>query len=152
MSKMEKQDYCIADAVSYACGIISDLASECREVVDGASGTPRENTSRIQTLDESATALENVSEPEVHTPPGDRRVSFFTYKQTKRGLSRRSRLDDAVSALQAVQEDLETRREQIEDSDIEDEVTEREVINELKDAIDEIVSNVESLEFPGMMG
>ena len=144
---MKTENMQIADAVSYAYGIIEELASECREVVDNASGTSRENTQRIQTLDETASTLENQQEPEVIDT--ERRVTFQVHPDKRRGLSRQKRLDNAISAIEAILADIDVRREQIGDTDLEDE---RDALDSLRDELDNTLGEIQGVEFPGMYG
>lgn len=58
-----------------------DLGSEIREVVDGASGTNRENTARIQTLGETADVLENLNDPDIPAWATHIKVTWSTGKK-----------------------------------------------------------------------
>ncbi|OXE37509.1 MAG: hypothetical protein CGW95_00935 [Phenylobacterium zucineum] len=143
---MKTEEMQVADAVSYAYGIIEELASECREVVDNASGTPRENTQRIQTLDETAGTLENQQEPEVLDT--ERRVKFQVHPDKRRGLSRQKRLDNAISAIEAVIADMDELIEALPEDDEEA----RPAAESLRDDLDNTLGEVQGVEFPGMYG
>lgn len=137
---MITEEACIADAVENAYSEISELLEEAREVVDGASGTNRENTSRIVTLTETVDSLERHSEaPEVPDGVTEMRVTWQAYKMKKRGLSRSQRLSNACSALTAVAEHLQDQGE-VEGAD------------ELRDELENAVGEIEGVEFPGWAG
>jgi chromosome segregation ATPase len=114
MAKMIEAKLDIGQALDYAYSEVQALADEIRETVDNASGTSRENTQRIQTLGETADTLEQYDEtPEV---PEDeeglvdlskRPVTFHEWRGGgKTGLTRQQRMDNAISALDAVIDDL----------------------------------------------
>lgn len=139
MNKMETRTMPIAEAVSYALGEIQSLAEETREVVDGASGTPRESTQRIQTLDETASTLEGLEEPSID----EAIIMEVTFSEAlprsrRKGLSRASRRDNATSALDAAIQALT-------DADNEN-------YQELIDDLERIKDEADGVEFPGMFG
>lgn len=138
---MAKKHYksTIASTIESAFSGIDDLASEVREVVDNASGTPRENTSRIQTLSETADTLESLSAPDLpdgETPIGARPVSY-TLDEHRR-MSRADRRDNIVAMLGAAAEAL---------ADVEDETW-----SSIRDEIENAASELEGCEFPGVFG
>lgn len=134
----------LADAVSTACGDLTSLAEECREVVDGAEGG-RANTQRILTLGETADTLENISEPEIEDEPGKIEIEYAQMlpKSKRHGLSRGDRRDNATMILDACIQELEEAQDKLED---------KEAYQPLIDELNEIKDNAESVEFPGMYG
>jgi cytochrome P450 len=130
----------IADAVSYAYGELESLAEECREVVDNAEGGLA-NTQRIQTLDETASTLEGITEPDVEEEVGKLEIKFHEQQPASKskGLSRNSRRDNAVAALDAAIQHL-TDAEKHDD------------YQDLIDDLERIKDDAESVEFPGMYG
>lgn len=154
--KSVQQEASVSDAVSIAFSYLEDLAGECREVVDNASENLA-NTQRIQTLGETADALESFSEPEVPEVFESHRVKFT--EQQKRNPSRASRCGNAVAALQAVVDACEERIQELEKilADPEYVVTpgreaEHEALETLRDACQEAIDAAEACEFPGMYG
>lgn len=155
-----KQSACVADAVSMAFGALEELAGECREIVDGAS-EGLSQTQRIQTLDETASQLEGLSEPEVPDLLGQQRIEYVEATKS-RGVSRAARRDNAVSALQAVVECLEERLADLEEKlkdgravtkvstdNVEGEIA---TVEGLRDECQSAIDEAEGCEFPGMYG
>lgn len=158
----------LANVVSEAISIISELSDEIREVVDGASGTARESTQRIQTLDETAGTLEQyVDEPSIPDHLSELQVTYFEFQKKK--ASRADRRDNAASLLDGVigtlqeyidKEELDLTTVSEEDGDgeevtskIEDEARGRiEEASTLLDELDNIKGEIEGVEFPGMYG
>lgn len=158
--KAMPQEACVADAVSSAFTELTDLAGECREIVDNASEGLAQ-TQRVQTLDETASALEGLSEPaEVSEKIGAARIRY-TESTKKGGLSRAVRRDNAVAALQSVVDWCGERIEEIEtelraaneeeeaESNLENEKGE---LESLRDDAQEAIDAAEACEFPGMYG
>lgn len=151
----------IADAISE----LQSLAEECREIVDNAPEGLSE-TQRIQTLDETAGYLEDVNEPDIPEGADDLAISYSEAVPTRKGRSpsRSTRRDNALAIIGAAVEALEAKveelREEANDARGEDDDSDEgdvadakaDSFDELKTELEEIVSNVESCEFPGMFG
>jgi|SRR5262245_47261365 len=137
----------IADALSAAYSGWNDLAEEVREVVDNASGTNRENTQRIQTLDETASTLEEISEPDVSEEIGKLE---FIYRDMVMGrkTSRRDRCDNSVSIVESVIQELQTISDDWDEQHKDEDNPYTDLINELEEA----KGSAENCEFPGMYG
>lgn len=145
-------------AISDAVSAIEDLASECREIVDNAEGGLRE-TSRIQTFDETAGTLEGISEPDVPECVADLPINYNEQRVTRKGRSesRAVRRDNALAVIsaarEAVDEWVNTRTGEIEDAggsvDDDDEV---QAAVEFVGELENIESELENCEFPGMFG
>lgn len=141
----------LMDAVADGYSIIEDLASEVREVVDNASGTNFENSQRIQTLSETADALEGQSEPDCPLPEDLRSKTVSVPSSLKKRQSRSDRRDDAVTNLQAAIDQIQDRLdemaegESVPDGDVYD-------LEQYRDELQSAVDDWESAEFPGMYG
>lgn len=144
----------VEDAISQ----LEELGSECREIVDNASENLQQ-TSRIQTFDETASTLEGISAPDIPECVADLTMTVTTSQSTRkgRGESRSVRCANEVAVLSAardaVDEWINTRTSEIEDEggsvdDDEDVQAAVEFVGELEN----IISDVENCEFPGMYG
>jgi len=149
--KMESRTTTIEAAIGDAYGELQSLRDEVREVVDNASGTPAENTGRIQTMGDTADSLDNFvdDEPEVPDGIGDLKVDYSesVNKDKRRGPSRAVRCSNAQNMLQAAAEAL---RAWVEGDGAKHE--NKSDAEELAEKLDEHASECDSLEFPGMMG
>ena len=147
---------------------LEELGNDIREIVDNASGTNFENTARIQTLSDTADAIEGLDlSPDVPSTLDDVLVSWMSEAPPKRGLSRASRRDNAISGIQAAIDALgdiadATEPEEKDHLDPDDwadaqktwaeEEEKRNDADALRDTLQEIVDEAEGLEFPGMYG
>lgn len=149
--KLQEVKGTVGDAVSFAVSELQGLAEEIREVVDNASGTNRENTTRIQTLGETADTLEGIDEPTLEDGIGDLEVVYHVMMaRSKRiGLSRGDRRDNAVQALDAVIQFLQELQEKEDEKKKDDE---EDTYRSLIDDLERIKDDSESVEFPGMYG
>jgi len=124
---------------------LQSLGEECREVVDN-SGDQLANTSRIQTLDETASTLENFSEFDIPECVAEVAITYTELEPTRKGraASRVVRRDNAVAVLRAALDVLEEwQAEQAAHDDIEE-------VEELARCVSEMVDDAEGCEFPGM--
>lgn len=129
----------IADAVSEAFGDIEMLAEEMRETFDN---TPEslQQSGVGEARGEAADALENISEVDVPDSLAQLDVEWIdAHRPGRRGLSRSKRRDNAVNILQTVISMLDEREN---DDDAEG----------LRDDLDNAVSEMEDVQFPGMYG
>lgn len=143
--KLTEKTLTIADAISEAMGEIQSLAEEMREAYDN---TPEslQQSGVGEARGEAADNLENVNEPDV--PAEIEKIEVkWSYFPLKARASRRERRDEAVSTLNVVMEHLD---EIINDDKEEQE--QRDAAESLRDDIDNVISEVESVEFPGMYG
>lgn len=136
-------------AVSDACSALEELGAECREIVDNASENLQQ-TSRIQTFDETASSLESISEPSVPDCIQELAITYSEQVSARknRGESRAVRCSNAVSVLQAASEAAQEWLEDKENAEHED----RDEVESFVSEIDNIVSDAENCEFPGMYG
>ena len=144
----------VEDAISQ----LEELGSECREIVDNASENLQQ-TSRIQTFDETAGTLEGISAPDIPECVADLSMAVTTQQSTRkgRGESRAVRCANEVAVLSAardaVDEWINTRTGEIEDEggdvDADEDV---QAAVEFVGELENIISDAESCEFPGMYG
>lgn len=140
MPKMKTTEWTVGDVVRAAIQDIEELAQECRDVVDNASDGLLQ-TQRIQTLDETASELENHQEPDIPDLLEQLKLSITEPNYTARQLGKRSRATrcaDACNLLTAVVVFLENR-------DDEDSET-------LRDELQSVIDGCDGIEFPGMYG
>jgi hypothetical protein len=135
-SKLEEID--LGDAINTAFEELAELAGECREVVDSAPAGISE-TQRIQTLDETASVLEELEGPIVPDELAGIRVSF----PTRKARSRAARRDVALSNIETCMDAL---------SEIDESDPRRKAASDLCDELSGAVSLAENCEFPGMFG
>lgn len=137
-------------AVGSAVENLVELGTECREIVDNASDASEglSQTPRIQTLDATASELEDLSEPDVPGAVEDLGFKAFMMEQRRkgRGESRSVRCANEVAVLRGAVDALEEWLGENEEHADKDEVS------SLKDELETIVGTCEGLEFPGMFG
>lgn len=136
-------------ATDDACSSLEELGSECREIVDNAEGGLRE-TQRIQTLDETAGTLENISAPDVPECIAELPITYTEQQSTRRGRgeSRAVRCGNSVSVLQAA---VEAAQEWLDD-DANAEHADRDDVDSFVSEVEGIIGDAEGCEFPGMFG
>jgi hypothetical protein len=140
--KLIEYETTVAAAIGDAFEAVSDLANECRDIVDNASASEGlQQTQRIQTFEMAADQLEELEPPDVPAMLGEMMVKYSIPK--RRYLSRQSRASDAMTLLEACAEALDQIAE-----DNENHIAAEELSSELKNAI----GAIESCEFPGMYG
>lgn len=151
MSSSYKHVQCTGtvSSVSDAYSALEELGSECREVVDNAS-EGLSQTQRIQTFDETAGVLENLSEPDVPECVGELAITYSerTPKHKRRAPSRAVRCSNAVSVLQAAADALEEWLDDEQNSEHDD----RDEVQSLLDQLQNDAGEAENCEFPGMYG
>lgn len=170
----EKRTSTVASAVADAVSDLTSLGEECREIVDNAS-EGLSQTQRIQTLDETASALEDAQEPDIPEPLSDIPVTYveMVQKRKGRGSSRATRRDNAVAMLDAAVEALQGFGDAMEEAkgavaggtatpdqqrmvgavvEAADNEEDGPDIEGLIGEIEEIKNNVEGVDFPGMYG
>lgn len=145
-------------AVEDAISDLEELGNECREIVDNASDGLKE-TSRIQTFDETAGTLEGISAPDIPECVADLTMTVTTQQSTRkgRGESRAVRCSNAVSVLQAASEAAQQWLDENEAAPAEGVSTAehhalRDEVVDFIAEVDDIISDAESCEFPGMYG
>ena len=145
-------------SVEDAISALEELASECREIVDNAEGGLAE-TARIQTFGETADTLEGISAPEIPECVADLPMTVTTQQATRkgRGESRAVRRDNEVAVLSAARDAVDEWVNQ-RTGEIEEEGGDVDSDEDVQAAVDfvgeleNIISDVESCEFPGMFG
>ena len=137
-------------AVIDAVAELVQLGEELREWADNIE-EKFGSTDKYSRLEEAADVLENLSEPSVLLPLEAIEVEIFELPRRKRGPSRPVRRDQAVYMLETVQYALQDILDEtvVKSSD----TPEHEAwAQELYDEIEELKSEAETVEFPGMFG
>lgn len=151
MSKSYKMSTCTGtvSSVCDAYSALEELGSECREVADNAS-EGLSQTQRIQTFDETAGVLENLSEPDVPECVQDLAINYSEEvpRSKRRAPSRAVRCANAASVLTAAAEALEEWLDDEANAEHED----RDEVESLRDQLQNDAGEVEGCEFPGMYG
>lgn len=153
----------IAD-ISDAINGLVELGNEIREVVDNATEAGKA-TNRIQTLEATADVLENFSEPDVPECLNSTSIKWneFQPRSKRAGLSRSNRCANFVAVLQSAKDAAEDAQSgfetdvavAVEQKDETDEAEHREKVDACQsfmDELDNIISEAEGCEFPGMYG
>lgn len=148
---------CISDGVS----ALVSLGEECREIVDNAPEGLNQ-TSRIETFDETAGTLENMSEPEIPDCIGDAPLDYYESVPTRKGrsASRSTQCSNAVAMITAGKEAIEAQmakweEEKSAEASEDEKAGLQDKIDEARscvDDLDNIISEAEGVEFPGMFG
>lgn len=141
----------LAAVLGDALSEIVSLAEECREIVDNAS-EGLSQTQRIQTLDETASVLEGLSEPDV--PEGvEIDVTYEPFRPRRRPYSRAARCGQACymlgQCIDALEQLIENKKHAEGGDGKDDEILS---VENLKDEIESVKSDAESVDFPGMYG
>lgn len=144
------------ESISDAISALTDLGEECREIVDNAEGGLKE-TSRIQTFEETASALEGLHEAEVPECISELSIEYSEQvpRRKARHPSRAVRCQNAIAVLQAA---TEAAQQWLDDTDCQPEdmssekEEQRDEVQNFIDELDNIIGDAESCEFPGMFG
>jgi hypothetical protein len=137
--KVEASETTLGAAVDDAYGRFQELSEECREVVDNAP-PGLDQTERIQTLDQTASTLEELASPEVAPELAGIKI---TVSKPYRVRSRSDQRDGATSLLDAAMQALNG----IGEDDPRHQAASA-LCAELNDALDQ----AEACEFPGCRG
>jgi hypothetical protein len=141
--KLVEHERTLADAIDIAFSDLSDLAGECRDVVDSASiSEGLQQTYRIQTLEQSADELENIEAPDIEDVIATLPVNYAFPKRKRGHLSRAARAADASTILEACVSALNSNINE----------ANRAAAQELIADLENTIAIVESCEFPGMYG
>lgn len=151
--RTEKQTTTVSGAISDAYGELQSLYGELDEIVSNAEGTGLENTQRIQTLMETRdSALADAeNEPEIPDSLADLPVEYSAQIRRRGSASRAVRHDNAISALYAAKEAVESFKGIEEEKEEKDEGL-IDAAQELIDHIDTALGDFEGAEYPGMFG
>jgi hypothetical protein len=124
----------VGELITDAFAVLEELKDEINDMLSNIEGTNLENTTRNQTLRETADGLESLSDaPDVPSELADIRVAY-EYANGKKRPSRAARAGEAIRMLQVCTAVLEDK--------------DAGLAQELENTIDE----AECLEFPGMYG
>jgi hypothetical protein len=138
----------VSSAEDARCAL-EELGSECREIVDNAP-EGLQQSERISTFEESASALENISEFDIPECVADLPIEYSEQRVTRKGRSesRAVRCSNAVAVLEAARDALDTWLEDEENEGHDD----RDEVESLHAEIDQAIADAEPCEFPGMFG
>lgn len=135
---------------------LESLGEEMRESFDNLS-EGLQQTNRNQTVDETASTLEGLNEPDCPDSLAELRVDYT--EQVKKRPSRATRRDNAVCMLRGCAEALEkwiaeaeASIEQDKATDDNDEDTTLDDARTLLDEINDLCDEAEGCDFPGMYG
>jgi hypothetical protein len=137
--KLVEYEGTLADAISRAFADLSDLATECREVVDNASELSQQ-TNRIQTLEQSADELESLEAPDIADALSATPIKYELPK--RRYVSRAAHAADAATILGACVRALDANVNEV------DRAAAQELISDLEN----VIGTVDNCEFPGAYG
>lgn len=127
----------VGEAISNALSDLESLGEELRTWVENMESGGFSGTSKQDTLEETASALENVEAPEIPTALEGIPVVYLPRLEAD---SRSARCSEAVGLLRKVIEELEAVVEDNPDA------------ASLASALEDICSELDGLEFPGMFG
>lgn len=147
--KPEPRKGTVSQAIDDGLSGLQDLKGEVEELVNNASGTALENTSRIQTFQSTLDVLENIPDSvgslNNSIPDGSGELECDWQEMVIRRKSQR-----ATSVSRAVRRDnacamLSAAADALAGSEAEDDQA-------LAEELQELVSEAEGCEFPGMFG
>jgi hypothetical protein len=146
----------LADAVSEAFSELQSLGEEMRDAFDNTPESLQQSAVG-EARGEAADALEGLDEPDVDDMFGSVPVEWSTFHKRRESRSLRrdnacSALDQAISALQALQDDDEAIKAitaEHTDKSIDDI---KEAAESLRDDLERLKDDAEAVEFPGMYG
>jgi len=152
--------YSVTDLVSGAISVFGELKDEMEEWRDNLDGTGLENTNKYSMVEAAAEQLEYCTEEisefdavmeKINSAFGEggdlKAVVLPTLRNRRCPDSRPNRLSDAVTEMEAAKEAIDDFKNAL------DEEKEQEFIQEIEYVIgelDEMISNAECVEFPGM--
>lgn len=143
-AKVELQRFSVDDAISAGFGDLTELGEELRNWYDSLPEN-LQGGDKGSTVDEGASTLENLNEPDVDSDLSKalevKGVDVQVYPLKKRA-SRADRRDYAVGLLSGAKDALEEFNEDGENDEA----------KQLVDDLDELISEAEAVEFPGMYG
>lgn len=137
---------------------LGEIRDEVAEVVEGASGTNRENTGRIQTLGETKERMDKVDDgmPDLKEELRELPIKYRELQPKKSWgrvyLSRADNVDNANAIIEAA---VQALREFIDKEQAKPEDVRQELIDEAESAADHlqaIVDECTDLEFPSITG
>jgi hypothetical protein len=150
----------LSAAISDAISALQSLGEECREVCDNMPES-LQSSARYESLSASADALENLSDPDLEVLDAEPLSSLqVTYVLASRS-SRAARRDEATGMLQAAVDALSESLNDTEDaedealdegSDLPEAPYDADAVQSLIDELENVISEAENCEFPGMYG
>lgn len=135
------------DLISDAFAEILQLADEMRSWADNME-EKFSGTDKYQIVSASAETLENLDEPETDiTALNDHKLSWQDPKPRRRGYSRADRCNQACDMLRAAEEKLREIHDEVPPDD-----AQHDAAAGLADEVENVISELEGCEFPGMYG
>lgn len=152
VKQSELKDTTVSDLVSDAIGELTALGEEFREICDNTPDS-LQSTSVYESRDSTASTLEGLQEPDIDEALGALPAKFAPWQPARKGrsLSRADRCAEACARLETAVEVLQEIVDGAAEDNKEDE-TRRDVAQSLIEEIEEIKSEAEGCEFPGMYG
>lgn len=143
--QMQTYESTVEGATSDGFSTLEGLGEECREAFDNAPESLQQ-TDRNQRLDEAASTLEGLSEPDVPDAVKDLPVRF-QYKPDRRP-SRSDRRHEALRILENAKDAAQAWLDDEENRDHAD----RDEVEQYISEMDDLCSEAENVDFPGMRG
>ena len=142
----------IENAVADAMSELSGLGEELRSWYDNMPEN-FQNGDKGSMVDEAANTLESLNEVEV---PACLSTVPVAYQSDRKAQSRSARCGEAVNMLNIAKDNaqafLDENLPEDETKDTETQATQREEIDSFISELDEVISEAEGVEFPGMFG
>lgn len=149
--KLQPVDTTVGDAINTMCSGIESLGQELRDWYDNMPEN-MQGGSKGDEVDEAATTLEDISEPDVPASIKDFPLSFRALPLLKRA-TRSDRLDDFLSYGRQAIEVIEARIEGLAVRDParteEDQQEEIDAMETLRDETQQCIDDAENVSFPG---
>jgi hypothetical protein len=138
--KYEVKEMELSEVISTACGVFADLADELQEAYDN---TPEniQNSAVGEARQEAADALSSLDQPSVHESIEATKIKVSIPVRSPSAsakLSRSSRRDDAVMLLQNALDQLSEQPE-----------PHYAHVDQLIEELDQLIGEVEAIDFPG---
>ena len=149
----------VEDLIEGAVSEFSSLRDEIEEWKGNMEGTALENTDKYSRLEEACEILEGIVDKgeslEIDSLPEALRETEVSYSQSivrskRQHASRATRAENALNMLRAVVSEVEDLLKKGEG----EEISEEDIgsIQSFKSDLEEVISDAESVEFPGMFG
>jgi hypothetical protein len=142
----------LANVIADAVGDLEGLRDEAQEIVDNAQGTNFESTSRIATLEDTASNLDSIAVPDVPDYLASLPVHYTQDQRKSRPTGRATRCNDASYRLVCCVEVLQAW---VDAPDIEEKDGKAQATDEAQSIIEEvqeIIDAADNCEWPGMFG
>jgi hypothetical protein len=150
--KAERFKTTVDNLVSDGYSIIQELAEEMREAHDNMPES-LQGSDIGERREEAASALEQLEQPDISECANEISAVFFPSLDTRSRAKRASEAADMLStAASAIQEFISEQEEENTQKEKEDSIDNMAELESLADQLENDVSEVENVEFPGMFG